>query len=205
VVRLLLERGGDPTVSDYVFWTPLISASCDGHLEVVRLLLGHPSAKTAINQSDTIGETALWKACYFGHGGVARALLERGADPTIADSDGPTLMTIAKHDPPHHGISAEGRRECVTALEVSFCRPRSSLAPAFVTSLLSRRVLSWAWWQEAERAYQLWKARQVADQQGSDAVAVRGEQEGGVREALVGNVVRELKGDLFPDLMELMA
>jgi hypothetical protein len=27
-------------------------------------------------------------------------------------------------------------------------------------------------WQEAERAYQLWKARQVADQQGSGAVTV---------------------------------
>jgi hypothetical protein len=27
-------------------------------------------------------------------------------------------------------------------------------------------------WQDAELAYQLWKARQVADQQGSSAVAV---------------------------------
>jgi hypothetical protein len=58
-------------------------------------------------------------------------------------------------------------------------------------------------WQEAERAYLLWKARQVADQQGSGAVAVavpRG-QEG---EAILDFAVKRLKGDLFPDLMEYM-
>jgi hypothetical protein len=61
--------------------------------------------------------------------------------------------------------------------------------------------------QEAERAYLLWKARQVVDQQGSGAVAVgngHGGQEGEAREALVDFVVHGLKGDLFPDLMELM-
>jgi hypothetical protein len=64
--------------------------------------------------------------------------------------------------------------------------------------------------QEAELAYQLWKARQVADQQGSGAVAVgagrvrrRGE-EGEAGEALVEFVVKRLKKDLFPSLMEMM-
>jgi hypothetical protein len=65
-----------------------------------------------------------------------------------------------------------------------------------------RNLLSWRdGWQEAERAYLLWKARQVADQQGSGAVAVEGgwwEEEG---EAL-DFAVNELKGDLFPDLMD---
>jgi hypothetical protein len=68
-------------------------------------------------------------------------------------------------------------------------------------------VLSWAWWQEAERAYLLWKARQVADQQGSGAVAVPRGNTGEGREAgeaLVDFVVHRLKGDLFPDLMEYM-
>jgi hypothetical protein len=37
-----------------------------------------------------------------------------------------------------------------------------------------KSYVSWAWCQEDERAYQLWKARQVTDQQGSGAVAVRG-------------------------------
>jgi hypothetical protein len=65
-------------------------------------------------------------------------------------------------------------------------------------------VLSVAWWQEAERAYLLWKARQVADQQGSGAVAVEREEEGEEGKALVDWVVHGLKGDLFPELMEMM-
>jgi hypothetical protein len=59
-------------------------------------------------------------------------------------------------------------------------------------------------WQEWERAYQLWKARQVADQQGSGAVTVEGEEEQ-AKKALLDYAVHELKGDLFPDLMEYMA
>jgi hypothetical protein len=49
-----------------------------------------------------------------------RELLERGADPTIADNKGITPMAIAKQDPPSSppGITAEGRLECVAALEV---------------------------------------------------------------------------------------
>jgi hypothetical protein len=68
-------------------------------------------------------------------------------------------------------------------------------------------ALSWAWWQEAERAYLLYKARQLADQQGSGAVAVeagRGGQEGEEKKALVDFAVHGLKGDLFPDLVEYM-
>jgi hypothetical protein len=60
-------------------------------------------------------------------------------------------------------------------------------------------------WQEAERAYQLWKARQVADQEGSGAVVVRGGRRGEERKALVDWVVHGLKEDLFPGLMEYMA
>jgi hypothetical protein len=68
-------------------------------------------------------------------------------------------------------------------------------------------VLPWPWWQEVERAYLLWKARRVADQEGSGAVAVRGGEEGEKaekREALLDFAVHGLKGDLFPSLMELM-
>jgi hypothetical protein len=62
-------------------------------------------------------------------------------------------------------------------------------------------------WQDAERAYQLYKARQVADQQGSGVVAVpRGQEgeEGEAKEALVDFALHELKGNLFPDLMDYM-
>jgi hypothetical protein len=46
----------------------------------------------------------------------------------------------------------------------------------------------------------------VADQQGSGAVAVEGEEgkEGEAKEALLDFAVNFLKGDLFPELMEFM-
>jgi hypothetical protein len=53
--------------------------------------------------------------------------------------------------------------------------------------------------------YQLKKARRIADEEGSGAVAVRGGRgglEGRKTRALVDWVVHGVKGDLFPELME---
>jgi ankyrin repeat protein len=119
-VRLLVERGADPAIANHVGLTPLMTASAGGHLEIVRFLLGLPSAKATIDRRDNYGQTALWLACSTARGGVVRALLEGGADPTIADNGGTTPMAIAKQEPEPDGIFAEGRRECVAALEVSF-------------------------------------------------------------------------------------
>jgi hypothetical protein len=69
VVRLLLEKGADPTIVTNLGWTPVVAASYRGHLEVVRLLLGHPSAKSTTNFRTTRGMTALWFACWSGRGG----------------------------------------------------------------------------------------------------------------------------------------
>jgi hypothetical protein len=122
VVRLLLQRGADPTTAEPGGWTPLVAASSQGHLEVVRLLLGQPSARATLTCRDNVGRTALWEACQYGHGKVVRALLESGADATIADKYGTTPTAAAKADPPSFplGTTAEGRRECVAALEVRF-------------------------------------------------------------------------------------
>jgi hypothetical protein len=88
------------------------------------------------------------------------------------------------------------------------------ISPVFILLCLSaglRRGVCYLghWgWQDAERAYQLWKARQVADQQGSGAVAVVGGDDEGdereAKEALVDFTVDVLKGDLFSDLMDYM-
>jgi ankyrin repeat protein len=125
VVKMLLERGADPTIATDWGSTPLMAGALWGNLEVVRFLLGHPSTKTIINRRDEDGHTALWWASCMGGGGAVRALLESGADPTIADNDGASPMTIAKErsagdDPDDISADAEGRRECVAALEVSF-------------------------------------------------------------------------------------
>jgi ankyrin repeat protein len=126
-VRLLLERGADPTIADANGSTPLMAACDQGRLAVVRLLLKHPCAiATFINHRDIDGQTALWKACRNGRQGVVRALLESGADPTITTKFGTTPMAIAKQHPDpdlDDGISPEGRRECVEALEVRSCLP----------------------------------------------------------------------------------
>jgi ankyrin repeat protein len=119
VMRFLVERGADPTIASHSGSTPLFQASFRGDLAVVRFLLGHPRAKAMIKHRNNSGATALWHACFGGRGEVVRTLLESGADPTIATGDGLTPMAIAKQDPPVPSISAEGRRECVAALEVS--------------------------------------------------------------------------------------
>jgi ankyrin repeat protein len=118
VMRLLFEKGADPTISTASDWTPLMVASDKGHLEVVRFLLGIPSVRASMNNRDDEGSTALWRACYYGKGGVARLLLKRGADPTIADDRDITPMAMAKNLTTSYAVSAEGRRECVAALEV---------------------------------------------------------------------------------------
>lgn len=41
-----------------------------------------------LDARDEIGATALWLAAGEGHADVVALLLERGADPTIADSEG---------------------------------------------------------------------------------------------------------------------
>jgi uncharacterized protein len=117
VVRRLLERGGDPTIATTWGWTPLMIASSKGYLEIVRSLLDHPSAKATINQRGCLGETALWGACAWGKGGAARALLESGADPTIATINGKTPTAVARRSG-FWASCAEDRRECLAALEV---------------------------------------------------------------------------------------
>jgi ankyrin repeat protein len=134
VLKLLLERGADPTTAGHVGQTPLVAASCPGDVEVVRLLLNHPSARTTTNNRSLSGRTALWVACYRGSGGAVRALLESGADPTTPDRAGITPTATAKRDRVE-GVTAEGRRECVAELEV-----RCSLAPPHSHSVCFYRV-----------------------------------------------------------------
>jgi hypothetical protein len=159
VVGLLLQRGADPTITRQGGYTPLMEASEKGHLEVARLLLYHPSAETAIDLRDELGQTALCWACFKGQGGVARALLQSGADPTIAHNNGTTPVAVAKQA--WGGDAAEGRRECVAALEV---RLHLALSPSLIIQSCGQHptspavilnipilveawaLLSWAWW-----------------------------------------------------------
>jgi hypothetical protein len=131
---------------------------------------------------------------------VVRALLDDGADPTIADNQNKTPVVTAR---------GQHRRACVDALEVrcSFRPSPSRLLTGLTDWGVGSYRCPWNGGQEAERAYQLWKARQVADQQGSGAVAVpRGKKGGKRREtrALLDFALNHLKGDLFTDLLDMM-
>jgi uncharacterized protein len=110
VVKALLEANADPTVADGFGTTPLMMAASGGHHQVVRRLLSHPAALATINHVGARGQTALWMASRMGHVGIAKSLIRRGADPTIADDDGVTPMAIAE---------ANGRLRLCQLLEVS--------------------------------------------------------------------------------------
>jgi ankyrin repeat protein len=122
VVRLLVKRGADPARANVFGWSPLIVACREGHSGIVRFLLAHPSAAAAlINRRTNHGRTALWYACERGYRDIVRALLEAGADPTIADNEGITPRAIAEETPPYlyqPSLRGEGRRRCAAALKV---------------------------------------------------------------------------------------
>jgi ankyrin repeat protein len=81
--------------------TPLMNASHEGHVGVLRCLL---NAGAAMDERDLYGHTALWLACREGRIPVVRLLVARGADPAI-DSYG--------HSSPLSQASIRGHLEIV--------------------------------------------------------------------------------------------
>lgn len=110
VVELLSRKGADPAIPTTSGNTPLMVASDRGHVGVLDRLLHYPQALATLDlRDDWRGQTCLWFACCKGHGGVVRRLLQAGANPTIANTNGRSPMAISR----------QGRREeCVMLLEV---------------------------------------------------------------------------------------
>ena len=84
IVELLLDGGADTEIKDNRGNTPLHRAAAHGEIEIIELLLDRGAD---INASNDSGETPLYQALttrqtFIEDGlGVARLLLERGADP----------------------------------------------------------------------------------------------------------------------------
>ncbi|GMF24478.1 unnamed protein product [Phytophthora lilii] len=92
VERLLEKPNNDINVANPEGWTPLMSASEWGHIDVVLLLL----AKGAfVNEADEEGYTALQIACEYDHLDVVKALINYGASVDSAAEDGHTPLTLA--------------------------------------------------------------------------------------------------------------
>jgi ankyrin repeat protein len=111
VVSLLLSSGADVYRRNTSGWTALMYASRRGHVAVVRLLLRSMEGR-GLDERSTDGCTALFWACYNGHGhaDVVRALLLAGADHTIPENNGWTPQQIAQER--HHP-------ECTALIQVS--------------------------------------------------------------------------------------
>ena len=74
----LLAHGADVNIKDEGGWTPLTSASSEGHLAVVHLLCDAPEIDLAA-RGGYANRTALGLARQYGHAEVAAFLRSRGA------------------------------------------------------------------------------------------------------------------------------
>ncbi|ELR24443.1 uncharacterized protein ACA1_333230 [Acanthamoeba castellanii str. Neff] len=77
----------------------LLEAATKGRHEEVARLLSDRAGKAAINYTDEVRETALYKAVTFNHAGIVKLLLEHGADPNIAND----LMYTPLHEAAQYG------------------------------------------------------------------------------------------------------
>ena len=98
VARLLLEHGVDVNIHDKNHRTPLGAASFHGDLELTQMLLDHGAT---VNAKDDYGWTPLHLSLQFQGDseergiGVARLLLERGADAHMLDINYVTPIDLA--------------------------------------------------------------------------------------------------------------
>jgi ankyrin repeat protein len=99
LVRLGIELGGNPgNITSIYDGTALIAAAHLGHVEVVEALI---KADAPLDHVNNLGWTALMEAVVLGDGGerhtnTVRALVDAGADRTIADRRGVTPLDHAK-------------------------------------------------------------------------------------------------------------
>ena len=92
-VKLLLENGADPNISDDCSFTCLHAAvhGCCTNETLQEIITRHAH----LDAQDTDGRTALLLACLFRRQDSVSILLEVGSNPNIADNDGITCLQAA--------------------------------------------------------------------------------------------------------------
>ncbi len=106
IVKALLDAGADPNVKDMLGKTPLMLAIEQQNLDAVSILINANANVNAIMQPDfdsifvrdlnIVRQTALHLAIATENFVIIKRLLDAGADPNLANSDGVTALEFAK-------------------------------------------------------------------------------------------------------------
>jgi len=92
LVKLMLEKGADPSVVDMMGFTPLQEATYFGHTDIVKLFLDRGAP---VDTQDESGLTLLQYAASGAHTDLVQLLLDRGADVNHRDKKGLTPLMDA--------------------------------------------------------------------------------------------------------------
>jgi len=120
VVEQLLRAGAQSEAANKKGGTALVTASSEGHVEVVRLLL---AAGADVNAAYNNGHTSLIAAASHGHEGVVRLLLNAGADTAATNKkgmDAAALATEGGHDAIARLLQQAATAETAKAIEDAF-------------------------------------------------------------------------------------
>ncbi len=94
IVKVLLERGADPTLVDSNGSTPLHHATIQGRPELVEILLAHPGVAATINFSNKSRSTPLMLAVVYEHVQIVTLLLDALPTDQCAQVLGPLFNFV---------------------------------------------------------------------------------------------------------------
>jgi hypothetical protein len=140
-LALLLDDGASINAHDNHARTPLIMAGYHGATDCVKLLLARGGDALELNATDNCGDTALHEAAHRNRATIIQLLLQAGANPTIRNNQGRTLLDLTTN------------AQCIALLQSSLAASHAARA------LLKHRAL-------IDAAYAIPKARNDAADKG---------------------------------------